>query len=97
MPWILLPCVNRYYVYHMTNYRAATPTTPPHEIYEFTDSRQAEILARCCRVWISRDVLDPDCVHLAEAIIKVLHMTSSLSMDVVMCSAVLMPCPQRLH
>jgi hypothetical protein len=43
----------------------------PHEIFEFTDSRQAEILARCCRVWVSRDVLDPEFVHLAEAVIKV--------------------------
>lgn len=55
----------------LADHRSAAPATPPHEIYEFTDSRQAEILARCCRVWITRDCLDPECVHLAEAIIKV--------------------------
>jgi hypothetical protein len=57
----------------LTYDRAATPTTPPHDTYEFTDSRQAEILARCCRVWVTRDVLDPESVHLAEAVLKVWH------------------------
>jgi hypothetical protein len=51
--------------------RSATPEMLPHEIFEFTDSRQAEILARCCRVWVSRDVLDDEFVHLADAVIKV--------------------------
>jgi hypothetical protein len=51
--------------------RVATPEQLPEEIYEFTDSRQAEVLARCCRVWIARNTLDPDSVHLAEGVLKV--------------------------
>jgi hypothetical protein len=45
----------------------------PKQIYEFTDSRQAEVLARCCRVWVdpALDTLDPDSVALAEAVLKV--------------------------
>jgi hypothetical protein len=65
--------------------RSATPTTPPHEIFEFSDSRQAEILARCCRVWISRESLDPECVHLAEAVLKVLLTIVPVRMDGLVC------------
>jgi hypothetical protein len=45
----------------------------PKQVYEFTDSRQAEVLARCCRVWVdpALDNLDPDSVALAEAVLKV--------------------------
>jgi hypothetical protein len=55
----------------LQKFKSATPDTLPHEVFEFTDSRQAEILARCCRAWVSRDVLDQEFVHLAEAVIKV--------------------------
>jgi hypothetical protein len=55
----------------LQQFKSATPDMLPHEIFEFNDSRQAEILARCCRVWVSRDKLDPDSVHLAEAVLKV--------------------------
>jgi hypothetical protein len=43
----------------------------PYDIYEFTDSRQAEVLARCCRVWVDKETLDPDAIILAEAVLKV--------------------------
>jgi hypothetical protein len=55
----------------LRRFKSAAPTDLPHEVFEFTDSRQAEILARCCRVWVSRDALDQQFVHLAEAVIKV--------------------------
>jgi hypothetical protein len=55
----------------LQRFKSAAPTDLPHEIFEFSDSRQAEILARCCRVWVKKDVLDPDSVHLAEAVLKV--------------------------
>jgi hypothetical protein len=43
----------------------------PYDIYEFTDSRQAEVLARCCRVWVDKETLDPHAIILAEAVLKV--------------------------
>jgi hypothetical protein len=40
-------------------------------LYEFTDSRFVEVLARCCRVWVKKSVLDPHAIELGEAVIKV--------------------------
>jgi hypothetical protein len=42
-----------------------------HHLFEFHDSRQVEILTRCCRVWVDKDVLDPEAIALAESVLKV--------------------------
>ncbi|KAL6762973.1 hypothetical protein V8C86DRAFT_516282 [Haematococcus lacustris] len=54
----------------LQRFRGKTSLDKPWEVYEVTDSRQVEILARCCRVWVDRDTLDPEAVLLAETVLK---------------------------
>ncbi len=42
----------------------------PTHIHEFTDPREVEITSRCCRVWVTKDVLDEEMVQVAERIIR---------------------------
>jgi hypothetical protein len=39
-------------------------------LFEFSDSRFVEVLARCCRVWLDKRTLDPDAIKLAETVIQ---------------------------
>jgi hypothetical protein len=41
------------------------------DVFEFTDSRFVEVLARGCRVWLNRTALEPEAVLLGEAVIQV--------------------------
>jgi hypothetical protein len=41
-----------------------------HALYEFSDSRFVEVLARCCRVWLDKRTLDPEAIKLAETVIQ---------------------------
>ncbi len=42
----------------------------PTHIYEFEDPRFVEMTSRCCRVWVSRDVLDEEVVQVAERVLR---------------------------
>ena len=43
----------------------------PEDLFEVTDGRQVEILARCGRVWVDKRTLDPEAMDLAEFVLKV--------------------------
>jgi hypothetical protein len=45
-------------------------TERSHALYEFSDSRFVEVLARCCRVWLDKRTLDPEAIKLAETVIQ---------------------------
>ncbi|KXZ43615.1 hypothetical protein GPECTOR_85g345 [Gonium pectorale] len=51
-------------------FRHAEPGNGPKTLYRFTDAREVEISARCCRRWVDEDTLEPEAVELSEAIIK---------------------------
>ncbi|GLC40592.1 hypothetical protein PLESTM_001090800 [Pleodorina starrii] len=52
-------------------FREADPGTNSKSIYKFTDAREVEIAARCCRRWVEdEDTLEPEAVALSEHIIK---------------------------
>lgn len=51
-------------------HREAPLDMKPAHIYEFDDPRQVEMTARCCRVWVSREVLDEDAVQVAERVLR---------------------------
>jgi hypothetical protein len=40
-------------------------------VFKFNDSREVEILARCCRKWVDEETLEEGGVRLAEVIMKV--------------------------
>lgn len=52
--------------------RDAPAGTKAAHIYKFTDAREVEITARCCRLWLPEDdeVVDPDAVRMAEKVMK---------------------------
>lgn len=51
--------------------RSAPPGARARDIHRFISPREVEIVARCCRVWIDVDTLNPDSVALAERVLKV--------------------------
>jgi hypothetical protein len=51
--------------------REPDPRKKLKDIYKFSEEQQVEVLARCCRVWLDEDTLDPEAQKLAEFIIKV--------------------------
>ncbi|GAX73349.1 hypothetical protein CEUSTIGMA_g802.t1 [Chlamydomonas eustigma] len=52
-------------------FRCAVPGVKSKTIFKFTDPREVEICARCCRQWIDEDTLVEEGVDLALKIIKV--------------------------
>ncbi|KAJ9517438.1 hypothetical protein QJQ45_016806, partial [Haematococcus lacustris] len=59
-----------YRVTVVKRFQTARPGTKPKFIHRFTDARQVEVAARCCRQWVDLDTLEPGHVSLAEQIIK---------------------------
>mmetsp|Transcript_29309 Transcript_29309/g.64857 ORF Transcript_29309/g.64857 Transcript_29309/m.64857 type:complete len:2212 (+) Transcript_29309:218-6853(+) len=59
-----------YRVVLVNRFRNAAPGTRPKHIFRFSDPRQVEIVARCCRKWIDEDTLSEDAVLLAEQVMK---------------------------
>ncbi|KXZ55668.1 hypothetical protein GPECTOR_2g1218 [Gonium pectorale] len=54
----------------LSRFRDADPSASSKSIYRFSDAREVEIAARCCRRWVDEDTLEPEAVALSEAIIK---------------------------
>jgi hypothetical protein len=50
--------------------REAKEGLPLNNVYEFTDAREIEIAARCCRRWLDEKTLDPSATELAERITR---------------------------
>lgn len=50
--------------------RAAPAGADIHDVYVFTEPREAEIASRCCRSWVDEDTLTPSEVALGERILK---------------------------
>jgi hypothetical protein len=75
-----------------TDRREYRPPSDGRELIEFWDSRFAEILARCCRVWMDKSTLDPEAVRLAEAVIQVMQHIMYLCLVVCMASTVWLLC-----
>ncbi|EFJ49581.1 hypothetical protein VOLCADRAFT_89940 [Volvox carteri f. nagariensis] len=57
-------------LYVVERFRDAAPGTNSRSIYRFTDAREVEIAARCCRCWEDEDTVDTEAVALSEQIIK---------------------------
>ncbi|GLC70645.1 hypothetical protein PLESTF_001017600 [Pleodorina starrii] len=57
-------------VWVVEEFKEAEPGTNSKSIYRFTDAREVEIAARCCRRWVEDDTLEPEAVTLSEQIIK---------------------------
>ncbi|KXZ55666.1 hypothetical protein GPECTOR_2g1216 [Gonium pectorale] len=53
-----------------SRFRDTDPSAGSKSIYRFSDAREVEIAARCCRRWVDEDTLEPEAVALSEAIIK---------------------------
>ncbi|KAG2425298.1 hypothetical protein HXX76_013879 [Chlamydomonas incerta] len=53
-------------------FRDADPGVNSKSLFRFTDAREVEIVARCCRQWVDEveGVLEPGAVNLCEALIK---------------------------
>jgi hypothetical protein len=51
-------------------FRQAKPGMKTKFIYKFTDSREVEIVSRCCRKWTDEDTLDPEAVKLGDIVIR---------------------------
>ncbi|GAX78754.1 hypothetical protein CEUSTIGMA_g6191.t1 [Chlamydomonas eustigma] len=51
-------------------FKNARKGTPSYKVHEFSDSRDVEICARCCRKWIDKETLEPEAVQLAYTILK---------------------------
>ncbi|GAX73356.1 hypothetical protein CEUSTIGMA_g809.t1 [Chlamydomonas eustigma] len=51
-------------------FRKAPPGKKSKSIHKFSDVREVEMCARCCRKWLDEDVFDPEAIELAHVILK---------------------------